>query len=348
MARTLLICAQTVDSDDPMLGFFHRWIEEFASRADSVEVICLQAGKYSFPDNVRVHSLGKERNPGPAGSFAARMTYAARALSLFWRLRRRYGTVFVHMNQEYPIIAGWLCRLLGKRLYLWRNHYAGSWRTDLAASFCTGVFCTSTHSYTARYAKTVLMPVGVDTKLFAPAADEAREKGSILLLGRIDPSKRLEVFVDALGMLRTMAEGWRATLAGPAVPAYVEQLKERAESAGIGGLLSFQDGVPHGAVPGLMGSYEIAVNCAPAGMYDKTIFEAAACGCIVIASSPDFAALAGAEYSFPEGDVRALAERLAAVLALRDKEAARQDLAARVVAPESLTALMDRLAAAIY
>ena len=74
------------------------------------------------------------------------------------------------MNQEYVLIAGWLWKLLGKRTYLWRNHYAGSWLTDVAAVFCTKVFCTSKHSYTVKYKKTVLMPVGVDTERFTPGA----------------------------------------------------------------------------------------------------------------------------------------------------------------------------------
>lgn len=40
----LLILTQAVDLDDPVLGFFHRWIVEFAKRFDTIEVICLKAG----------------------------------------------------------------------------------------------------------------------------------------------------------------------------------------------------------------------------------------------------------------------------------------------------------------
>ena len=57
----LLIVTQAIDSEHPILGFFHRWVEEFAKHCEHVHVICLQAGKHSLPANVTVHSLGKER-----------------------------------------------------------------------------------------------------------------------------------------------------------------------------------------------------------------------------------------------------------------------------------------------
>lgn len=58
----LLIITQTVNTEDPVLGFFVRWIEEFAKHAETVEVICLKEGSHAFlPSNVRVYSLGKKR-----------------------------------------------------------------------------------------------------------------------------------------------------------------------------------------------------------------------------------------------------------------------------------------------
>ena len=55
----LLILTQKVDINDDILGFFHRWIEEFAKRCEKVIVICLQEGRHDLPSNVKVLSLGK-------------------------------------------------------------------------------------------------------------------------------------------------------------------------------------------------------------------------------------------------------------------------------------------------
>jgi hypothetical protein len=170
----LLVVTQTVDSTDPVLGFFHGWILALAQRVESVEVICLFEGEHELPANVRVHSLGKEKEK------QSPIVYATRFFALAWNLRDQYDRVFVHMNQEYLLIAGWLWALLRKPAYLWRNHYAGSWLTDCAALFCTKVFCTSKHSYTATYKKTKLMPVGVDLERFVPEVqNDMRTRSSI-------------------------------------------------------------------------------------------------------------------------------------------------------------------------
>ena len=57
----LLIVTQIVDKNDPILGFFHRWIEEFAKHVEHIEVICLKEGKHKLPSNVHIHSIGKEQ-----------------------------------------------------------------------------------------------------------------------------------------------------------------------------------------------------------------------------------------------------------------------------------------------
>ncbi len=306
----LLIITQAVDTEDPVLGFFVRWIEEFSKRVEHTEVICLKVGRSDLPTNVRVHSLGKERGA------ASRATYVWRFLSLAWRLRDDYNVVFVHMNQEYLFIAGWLWKLLGKRVYLWRNHYAGSMLTDVASAFCTKVFCTSKHSYTAKYKKTVIMPVGVDTERFYPDARIARVPRSILFLSRMSPSKRPEMLIDALVLLEQGGTDFTATFVGSPLPrdeAFYEGLKEKVRSLSFKDKITFLSGVPNRETPDLYRAHEIFVNTSPSGMLDKTIFEAAVSGCIVLASSADFADTAGSDTMF--SDARELTTRLRACIA---------------------------------
>ena len=187
----LLIVTQKVDKNDPILGFFHRWIIEFAKHFESIVVICLEKGAYELPSNVKVLSLGKENRK-------SRIQYILRFYKYIWQERKNYDVVFVHMNQEYLIMGGGIWRLIGKKVTMWRNHYAGSFLTDFASFFCNKIFCTSRFSYTARYKKTVLMPVGVDLENFKPKTEIARGKRSILFLARFSPSKRPEFLVEAL------------------------------------------------------------------------------------------------------------------------------------------------------
>jgi len=300
----LLIATQVVDENDPVLGFFCGWIAALAPRFESLEVICLKEGKHELPSNVRVHSLGKEQGARSRGA------YALRFLSLAWRLRNDYDAVFVHMNQEYILLAGWLWKMLGKPVYLWRNHYAGSRATDRAVAFCKKVFYTSKHSYTAKFKNAVQMPVGVDTSRFHEDASIKRTPRSILFLSRMAPSKRPELLVEALHILKSRNIDFSATFCGSPLPAdgkFYRDLKDKA-----GDLATFIPAVANQETPQFYASHAVFVNCSPSGMLDKTLFEAAASGCFVLAASEDFAALAGAEHHFISATE--LADRLESAL----------------------------------
>lgn len=334
----LLVLTQAVDANDPVLGFFTHWIQELAGRVESVEVICLKKGMYTLPENVCVHSLGKEEGAG-------RITYLRRFYTYIWKLRHDYDAVFVHMNEEYVLLGGLALRLWGKRVYMWRNHYAGSWRTRLAVFFCTKVFCTSKHSFTARFKKTVLMPVGIDLALFGEGAAVLREHRSILFLARIASSKRPEMFIDALGEVLAKGISFTASIYGSPLIAdepYHESLKARAESLGLHDRLRFYAGIPNEEAPAVYLAHDIFVNCSPSGMFDKTLFEAAACGCRVIAASDDFRDAAGEEAYAP--DTESLAERLIQALNADEDAIARDRVRMQALArAESLGTLMDRL-----
>ncbi len=290
----LLVITQEIDSKSATLGFFHEWVEELSKRYDSIEVICLYAGTYTLPENVRVHSLGKERGETRIGYIRALYTYV-------WKLRRDYDAVFVHMNQEYILLAGWLWKLLGKPVYMWRNHYKGSWLTDIAAFFCKKIFYTSIYSYTAKYAQSVRMPIGVPKALFSVQSDVLRKPRSILFLARIAPSKNPDLLIEALGILHARGVSFSASLYGFVAEqdrAYYERLLSRVTELDLESVVHFYDGVSHAETAPVYRAHQIFVNCSRSGMYDKTIFEAALSGCDVLAASEDWKQLAGEKQWF--------------------------------------------------
>lgn len=333
----LLIITQVVDSQDTALGAYVRWLEELSTRFERLEVICLKEGTHELPENVRVHSLGKERG-------ANRLQYIYRFYRYVWKLRSEYDAVFVHMNQEYIILAGLFWKWMRKPIYMWRNHYAGSQVTDLAVLFCKKVFCTSKYSYTAKFKKTVLMPVGVEVAEFEGDA-VTREPRSILFLARMASSKRPEMLIDALGEVLARGISFTGSFYGSALPedaSYYESLQARAESLGLRDRVQFYPGVPHEMTPTIYRAHDISVNCSPSGMFDKTLFEAAAAGCRVIASSEDFKDAAGEESYAP--DTHVLTERLIDAVNQDDDAILRRRILMQALARgESLGTLMDRI-----
>ncbi|HEY4527335.1 MAG TPA: glycosyltransferase [Candidatus Paceibacterota bacterium] len=330
----LLIVTQAVDTADPVLGFFHRWIQELATRFERIHVVCLFEGTHALPSNVSVHSLGKERG-------VSRVAYVMRFLRYAWSLRHEYDAVFVHMNQEYVLLGGLLWKLLGKNVYLWRNHYAGDFLTDLAVMLASTVFCTSKSSYTAKFAKTKVMPVGVD---IIPSS-VARIPRSILFLARFAPSKRPDVLLQALTLLKERGVLFLASFYGSPLPhdaAFAEKARMIAQNARLE--VKFYEGVPNSVTPSIYSAHDIFVNLSGSGMYDKTIFEAAAAGCLVLASSRDFAELAGPEFSFTENDARHLASKLETLMSMQGSERERARTTMRALAKQhSLKELGRRL-----
>ncbi|MBP9668980.1 MAG: glycosyltransferase family 4 protein [Candidatus Pacebacteria bacterium] len=276
----LLVYTQIVDSTDPILGFFHRWIEVLAARVEHITVVCLKTGQHSLPSNVQVLSLGKERG-------VSRMVYGWRFYAYLWQLRGTYDAVFVHMNQEYVLMGAPLWKLGRTPLYLWRNHYAGSWLTRLASSVCTKVFYTSQSSFTAQFPHAVRMPVGVDLARFSTSQSEARVPRSILMLGRIAPSKRVDVFVEALGLLAKEGKLFTASIYGPVGDAgYYETLEKRIKELQLS-QVDLGGAVTHAEAARVFAAHDVFVNLSEPGMYDKTMFEAAASGCTVISANAE-------------------------------------------------------------
>ena len=268
----LLILTQKVDKSDPVLGFFHRWLQEFAKRFESIVVICLGKGEYSLPSNVKVLSLGKEEN-------VSKMTYLWRFYKYIWQERKSYEKVFVHMNQEYVILGykHWL--VLRKPIFLWRNHAKGGFWTRLAVVFSKKVFYTSPESYTARFKKAVKMPVGIDLNFFKPDPNVTRVHNSTLFLGRISPVKKVLEFVDWV-----KNTDYSATIAGPILAKdqeYGEKVKKSLTEK-----IKYVGPVTQDGALKLYQTHEIYVNKTPAGSFDKTILEAAACGMKLMVDNP--------------------------------------------------------------
>ena len=276
----LLITTQAVDLDDPVLGFFHRWIEEIAKGCEHVSVICLKEGRHSLPSNVTVYSLGKE-------SGASRIKYVTRFYRYIWMLRGDYDAIYAHMNQEYVLLGGILWKLWGKPIVLWRNHKMGALSTLIAARLAHTVCYTSPAAYVAHYKNAVRMPIGIDTELFKrPAA--LPPMSPVLFLGRIDGVKRPLEFLSALTRLISDGFDLAADIYGD--PTYVDdpffvRFKDALAPLEAAGRAKLRHAIPNSETPAIYGAHAIYVNLTPSGSFDKTIGEAMACGCVVVCAN---------------------------------------------------------------
>ena len=263
----LLICTQTVDNQDSDLGFFVRWIEEFAKHCEKVTVICLRDGGLTIADNVKVYEIGKA---------ASSTQKAVRLLSLVWKLRKEYDVVFVHMNPEYAVVAGILWRLMSKRIAIWYTHKSVNLKLRIATLFAHVVFTASKESFRLRTKKLHIMGHGIDTDFFSP--DQTVVRGDWLLsVGRLMPSKRHDLAIRIAARenkeLRIAGEGpERANL-----EALARELNVAVRF--LGGLTQAQ----------LRDEYRTAayfIHTSETGSLDKVVLEALACGLHVRTNDP--------------------------------------------------------------
>jgi len=301
----LLIVAQVVDIDHPVLGFFHKWIATFAASFDELHVIALQVGEYNLPANVHVYSLGKETG---AGKFM-----------YFWRFFKyvftlKYDHVFVHMNAEYVILAGWYWRLLGKRVGLWYNHTIGSLFLRLSTVFVNVHMHTSPYAYPARYEDSVIMPAGVNEEVFRAYPEITKVPGSIYFQGRVAPAKRVHILLEAFDLLQKERGGIFLTIVGPEDNGYVKVLKKKYASYIKNQSLVFMGPMPHKDTAVLFAKHAVSVNLTDDGNYDKTVLESLLCGTPVIVSSKAFKGIVPEEWTLFSPEAGLLAKKLGEVL----------------------------------
>lgn len=267
----LLIVTQAMDEADPVLGFFVRWVEEFAKHAQRVEVICLKEGRHTLPANVRVHSLGKERGA------RSRLRYAWRFLSLARRLRHEYDAVFVHMNPEYVVLGGLFWRLSRKKIALWYTHKSVDLKLWIAALFADVIFTASKESFRLPTAKLRIVGHGIDTNFFSP--DTALPRGTaVLSAGRLSPSKRHDLVIKAAAHFPN--DVW---IVGDGPER--ETLERLARGLSLSAHIRFFGACSQEVLREKYRTAGVFVHASETGSLDKVMLEALACGLSVITTS---------------------------------------------------------------
>lgn len=333
----LLVFTQKMDSSDDVLGFFHDWMVELSKRVDTLTIICLQKGKCDLPNNVKVFSLGKEHGISKLGIIF-------NFYKILFKISDSYDKVFVHMNQEYVLLGGWYWNLKKIPLYMWRNHPYGNILTNIAVGLCNKVFCTSSHSYTAKFKRTSIMPAGINTEMFKPVQGVVRKKYSVCMIGRISPVKNNYLALEALRELLNIDDQVTLSFIGSYIDRdkeYYESVREFVNKNNLSSKVTFSGGVEPSKLPEIYSSYEICLNLSDSGSFDKTIVESSSCGALPVVSNsslkgrlPD-SCITGVE-------PKIIAESIRKMLLPHERIAIQKDLE-KFVESQSLNNLLSKL-----
>jgi len=337
----LLIVTQIVDRNDSNLGFFHRWIEEFAKHCSEVSVICLKEGDHFLPDNVHVHSLGKERG-------TSRLTRVWRFYRYIFKLKNEYDAVFVHMNPEYLVLGGYWWSKWQKPVVLWYAHRSDTRKLRAALRWVKYVLTVSSDSFAIATPKLRAIGHGIDTQLFKPQIKEESTFLRIATVGRIAASKHLLEMLGMLDELYARKENFTFTIVGAPITdaekEYAKKVEEAVAAAPWSGHVRFAGPMPHDKLPEFLQTQDAFLNFATTGNMDKAGLEALAAGVPLLATNPQFEPLL-APYGLyvPATHPRALADALLAFMQRPDQPAALATLRNKVAAEHSLERLIPKI-----
>ena len=347
----LLITTQVVDRNDPDLGFFHSWIEEFAKHCERVEVICLYEGEHALPANVRVHSLGKNIRP------ASSLVYAFRFKRLMAKLRHDYDEVFVHMNPEYVVLGGIQWHLWHKKVGLWYLHKSVDLKLRLAVLLSDVVFTASKESFRLRSKKVRIVGHGIAFDASTPSESIPSEKSGLRMVtvGRVSPAKKVDVLLDAYEIIMHGIDSTFdiiGTAGRPEEKIYEAGLIQRSAGSAFKSSVHFLGPKTHAEVGALLPQYDLFLHASTGtGSVDKAVLEALLSGVPVISTSPAFRELLSPYGLFVEEqkEKEKTAEGIAAAITTfvnkdeSQKETIRQTLREKVVRDYSLSSLIPRL-----
>jgi glycosyltransferase involved in cell wall biosynthesis len=257
----LLIVTQAVDTNHSNLGFFVKWIAEFAKHCDEVTVIANEVGRYSLPKNVAVYGLGKEYG-------SARIKRYVKFLALITWFTRSYDTVFCHMNPEYVIAGGWWWRLMGKKIIFWYMHKSVTDRLRIAERLAHIIVTASPESFRLPSTKVHIVGHGIDTSIFKPDPRVVRGTHA-LSVGRLDKSKRHDKAID---MARGLGLSLRIAGEGPERG----NLEQYAATSGVS--VTLLGGLTHEKLRDEYLGAALLIHTSETGSLDKVLLEAMACG----------------------------------------------------------------------
>jgi len=320
----LLIITQKIDINDPILGFFHRWVEEFAKNCENVTVICLYKGKYDLPANVKVLSLGKEDS-------VSRLTYLYRFYRYIWQERKNYDSVFVHMNPIYIVLAGLFWKIGNKKISLWYTHKSVDWKLKLAERISNNIFTASIKSFRLDSNKVKVMGHGIDVEKFScPSIDDKNKQKTfkIITTGRISPIKDYETLIKAVSLLRKNDKEIKITvdIIGDTISLkdeqYLTDLKKMVIQESVDSMINFIGPVPNKNINFYLCPADLFVNMSHTGSLDKAVLEAMACSLPVLTCNEAFTDILPPKenFFFHKGEFAELSKKIESIYNLQDKD----------------------------
>ncbi len=341
--KNILIITQKVDMNDSSFGFFHDWLREFSKLAQ-VTVLALEVGQYDL-HGVKVFSLGKDKG-------VSKFFWLLNLYRYLWIHRKQYDFVFAHMSPLFVIFPFLLMFCLKKNIYLWYVHRKVDLKLRISEKLVSKIFTATRESFGIKSDKVVYMGQAVDVdKFYSENLEHLNDKKEfrVITVGRITSIKNLDTLIEAVALVSNEIPIIVDIVGAPVTKGdfeYEKRLKKMIIEGGLSSKIKFIGSVANKDLPKLFTTANASVNLCPTGGLDKAVLESMASGIPVLVSNTAFKAHLGQyaeEFTFPERNPRALAERLKKLYVQKDLVEAGRYLQKLVREKSSITNLIKSI-----
>ena len=260
-----------MDENHPLLSHQIKLVNALSSQFVKISVITSQVSKeISVPNNVEVFNVNWKNKQ----NFRNAIRFYKLTLPVLFR--NRNAVVFSHMTETYSLLIGPFAKLLKQRHILWYAHKSHSLKLRLAYPFVSTILTSTPGSCPIKSKKVFCIGQGIQTEVFSPK-QLPEELTRFVHVGRFDKSKRIDVLINALIVMRQNNPRLTLELIGetadPDSIIWAESVRLNNQKNLDEGWLKFSGNIPRENLPRLLQNKDIFIH-AFNGSLDKTLVEA--------------------------------------------------------------------------
>jgi glycosyltransferase involved in cell wall biosynthesis len=317
-------------------------VNKLASHFDSVTVLTGYVGVCRVSNNVKVINF-----KWVAGK---RVSSLLRFLGIFIKTikKYRYSVLFSHMTSTHSAFISPITKLLRLKHYLWYAHASNGVYLKVSRLLTNGII-TSTPGSCPLVGKKI-NPIGqsIDKNRFEKQAHVNYPIKSLIHIGRLDPSKNIDLIIESVASLRkTHSELTLEIVGSPSSDKYKEyshNLISKFSSYPYNSWIKFTSYIPREALPKLLQRKNGFIHSFQ-GSLDKTLVEATFSGLPVVTINREYLNIFGSWGSGGNYEDLTLESEVLALFKMSEEDIKREidRRYALAVSQHEVTGWVDRL-----
>ena len=306
MNKKLLYFNLAIDEKDTSLGFAIDWIKHISNEFNHVDVVSLRVNSIpEFDNSINIYGLE------PSNNKISKYLFFLKTVKQLIN-ENNYDRCFSHMSPISVVLSYLYLKKSGIKTTLWFTHPGpkfGIKKLILYLSFLISeqVVTASNSSFPFKGKKVNVIGHAINFEKFNKSKTHySFEK--FLMLSRISKSKNLEVGIDSF--LNSRFKNFSLDIIGGTLnkkdEKYLKFLQKKYKSKNI----NFLGKIDHKDLPEIISKYDVNINCAKRGFYDKSVLETLSMGIINFYRNDDFNSLFLEDHKFYFENVDELTKKM--------------------------------------